>query len=276
VPSRSERNVGSVRRTDFDDSVGRHQIELHFLLPVSSSGTSNIELFRLFLRHKSDPDDFYQALSRRATSDLPIDVADHRVLDLGCGRGWDAEALAASGACVVALELDPVLLRATPTGQAARLGGDGRQTPFPDSSFDGVYCSNVLEHTPDPAALLDEIARITRPGGWVWMSWTNWYSPVGGHELRLLHYLGPTVGARVHDRLFGKPAINAVGDGLWPTHIGPILRLVSDHPTLDLIDAAPRYYPSQRWILRVPGVRELLTWNCAMTLVRRSTRNDRE
>ncbi|MFT5977527.1 MAG: SAM-dependent methyltransferase [Candidatus Azotimanducaceae bacterium] len=236
---------------------------------VVSAGTSNVELLGSFLRHKRNPDDFYRALSRRATSELPFEISGQKVLDLGCGRGWDAEALAAQGATVTALDLDAELLRTTPLGAAARLVGDGRQTPFLDESFDGVYCSNVLEHTPDPGGIIDEVARLVRPGGWVWMSWTNWYSPVGGHELRFLHYLGPNVGGRIHDRLFGTPEINAIGDGLWPTHIGSTLRLVENHPTLELIDAVPRYYPSQRWILKVPGVREVLTWNCALTLRRR-------
>lgn len=236
---------------------------------------SNLELFRLYRGHKDEPDAFYRALSDRAIEGLQRDIAGERVLDLGCGRGWDAEALAGAGADVVAMELDPDLVVSTPRANAARAVGDGRCAPFPDGAFDGVYCSNVLEHTPDPAGILDEIARITAPGGWIWISWTNWYSPVGGHEIMPLHYLGPRLGPKLYARLFGTPKINAVGVELWPTHVGGVLELVRANPSFELIDARPRYYPSQKWIVQVPGLRELLTWNCALTLVRSSATPDR-
>lgn len=42
---------------------------------------------------------------------------------------------------------------------------DGRTLPFPDGSFDGVLCTQVLEHVANPEALLVEIHRILRPGG---------------------------------------------------------------------------------------------------------------
>lgn len=42
---------------------------------------------------------------------------------------------------------------------------DGQTLPFPDNSFDGALCTQVLEHVANPAALLDEIHRILKPGG---------------------------------------------------------------------------------------------------------------
>jgi SAM-dependent methyltransferase len=42
---------------------------------------------------------------------------------------------------------------------------DGRLLPFADASFDGVVVVDMLEHVPDDAAFLAELARITRPGG---------------------------------------------------------------------------------------------------------------
>lgn len=41
---------------------------------------------------------------------------------------------------------------------------DGRTMPFPDASFDGALCVEVLEHAQDPEALLGEIARVLKPG----------------------------------------------------------------------------------------------------------------
>ena len=107
------------------------------------------------------------------------------------------------------------------------------------------------------------------PGGWAWVSWTNWYSPWGGHHMSPIHLLGPRLGTKVYFRFFGPPPKNVPGEGLFPTYVGRTLDLVRHHPGLVLDDAMPRYYPEMRWILRVPGLREVATWNCVLVLHRR-------
>ena len=110
---------------------------------------------------------------------------------------------------------------------------DAGALPLEDGSVDGVFCSNLLEHTPDAAPVIAEIERVLRPGGWAYVSWTNWYSPWGGHDMTPYQYLGPERGPRLYERRHGKPRKNAYGDGLWACHIGPTLRLVRARPRLD-------------------------------------------
>ena len=64
------------------------------------------------------------------------------------------------------------------------------QLPFRDAAVDVCYSSNVLEHVPDPWRMAEEMLRVTRPGGLVFLSYTDWYGPWGGHETAPWHYLG--------------------------------------------------------------------------------------
>lgn len=78
------------------------------------------------------------------------------------------------------------------------------------------------------------------------------------------HYLGPRLGPALYVRRHGPPRKNAYGDGLWACHIGPTLRLLDARPRLVAERIEPRYWPRLWPITRVPGVRELLTWNCVI------------
>ncbi len=59
--------------------------------------------------------------------------------------------------------------------------GDARFLPFKDGVFDGVLCSEVIEHVFEKERVLDEIKRVLRPGGWLIltapMSWGLHYEP---------------------------------------------------------------------------------------------------
>jgi SAM-dependent methyltransferase len=226
---------------------------------------SSFELFKLFLAEKRDPEPFYRHLAVKTVNGLRLPVAGRLLLDLGCGSGSYTDALRAAGGRVVPMDIGLWQATSLPAGLVV---SDALALCFADGVFDGVFCSNLLEHTPSPERLVAEIERVLRPGGWAWVSWCNWYSPWGGHEIVPLHYLGPRLGLKVWRRLFGEPPRNIPFDTLWPTHIGKVLRLVRRRPGLRLLDARPRYYPSQRWILDVPGLREVATWNCLLVLQR--------
>ncbi len=226
------------------------------------------ELFRLFMDEKRDPVPFYERLAEKSIAELPHVLEGRRILDLGAGAGHYTEVLRRFGAVVAAVELEADHLVGADGPLRSGVSADAWFLPFGDATFDGVYCSNMLEHTPDVRPVLAELTRVLRPGGWAWISWTNWYSPWGGHEIVPFHLLGPQLGLRVWRRLFGEPRKNVPGVGLWPTHIGDTILAVNRQPGLRLGDAHPRYYPTQRWVLSLPGLRELLTWNCVLEVER--------
>jgi SAM-dependent methyltransferase len=83
-----------------------------------------------------------------------------RVLDLGCGTGHSFHLLAPRE--TVGVDIDPEAL----AGQEREtVVADMRDLPFEDDSFDGVIAAHSVEHVPDPAAVLREVARVMRPGG---------------------------------------------------------------------------------------------------------------
>jgi SAM-dependent methyltransferase len=229
---------------------------------------SRRELFALAMNERKDPASYYEQLARVTIEDLPVEVHGRRVLDLGCGGGYDSAALIAAGAQVTAMDLERDGLALARDRGVPALCADANRLPFADATFDGIYSSNVLEHVPSIEVLLDEAHRVLRPGGWAWISWTNWFSPWGGHHIIPLHMLGPRLGPRLWNRLFGPPPKNVPGEGLFPTYVGATLAMVERHPGWRLVDAMPRYYPGHRWILKVPGLREVVTWNCVLVLER--------
>jgi 2-polyprenyl-6-hydroxyphenyl methylase/3-demethylubiquinone-9 3-methyltransferase len=100
------------------------------------------------------------------------DWAGRDVLDLGCGGGFMAEAMARRGARVTGV--DPAAKAvAAARGHAAAEGlsiryetGVGEALGFADASFDAVVCVDVLEHVADLDRVLAEVTRVLRPGGW--------------------------------------------------------------------------------------------------------------
>ncbi len=99
-------------------------------------------------------------------------------LVIGVGKGAD---LFAATKDVVALDLPftylPEVKRSFP--HAIVMQGDATCLPFADNSFDYVIMSEVLEHIPDRAAALGEIARVLAPDGIFIVTTPNWVSSFG-------------------------------------------------------------------------------------------------
>ena len=103
-----------------------------------------------------------------------------RVLDVGCGAGLLSEAMAGEGAQVTALDLAPELVK------VARLHGleSGVKVDYRLQSveslavempgrFDAITCMEMLEHVPDPGAIIRACATLLKPGGRLFLSTLN-------------------------------------------------------------------------------------------------------
>jgi SAM-dependent methyltransferase len=90
-----------------------------------------------------------------------------RVLDVGCGPGWEAARLRALGLCAYGLDRSHGMLAEARAWNVPLLLGDMRALPLPDGALDGLWICASFLHIPrrDGPAVLREFRRALRPGG---------------------------------------------------------------------------------------------------------------
>ena len=108
----------------------------------------------------------YRAYKARVAQQLRP-VAGGRYLDVGCGTGADANALAVRhGVDVVGVDASETMVEeARRRGLPEAVVADAASLPFEDASFDGAWADRVFQHLADPEPALAELVRVTRPGG---------------------------------------------------------------------------------------------------------------
>ncbi len=110
-----------------------------------------------------------------------VPLAGKRALDVGCGGGILADAMARQGANVLGIDLATKALRVaqlhaleagTPNVQYREVSVEALATEQP-GAFDVVTCMEMLEHVPDPGSVVRACADLVKPGGWVFFSTLN-------------------------------------------------------------------------------------------------------
>ena len=114
---------------------------------------------------------------------------------------------------------------------------------------------------------------MTKPGGTVFLSYTTWLSPWGGHETAPWHYLGGARAARRYRRKTGHAPKNEFGRTLFPTSAQTMAHWALETQAAgraEVVATFPRYHPGwAHWVARLPGVREVAVWNFVIVLTKR-------
>jgi 2-polyprenyl-6-hydroxyphenyl methylase/3-demethylubiquinone-9 3-methyltransferase len=154
--------------------------------PVANADAAEIAKFQGLAARWWDPESEFRPLHR--INPLRLDwiqrlagpLAGRSAIDVGCGGGILAEAMARAGARVAGIDLaDKALkvaeLHGLESGVPVRyekIAAEAMAEREP-GSFDVVTCMEMLEHVPDPASTIAACARLARPGGWLFFSTLN-------------------------------------------------------------------------------------------------------
>ncbi|MET3960311.1 SAM-dependent methyltransferase [Marmoricola sp. OAE513] len=226
-------------------------------------------MFRSFLTEQTDPDGFYRLIAEDAIDLVRehVDPVGKLVADFGGGPGFYSAAFQEAGATTVLIDADIDEIRLHGRRTPGSVVGLAERSPLTDGAVDIAFSSNLLEHVRDLGAVCDEIVRVVRPGGVAVLSYTIWLGPWGGHETSPWHLLGGHYAARRYERKNGKPPKNVYGSSMFAASVTDGRRWLASRPDLEVLDLRPRYFP--RWssfLLRVPVLRELITWNLWMVV----------
>lgn len=170
-----------------DSNNKRHEVKsgIGYFKPVVNNPYSESAKFDYISHYVKDAEEFdyfeerfgetahdERRLREFIKSLVPDNV--HTILDAGCGRAWVAEYYCPKGINVCSLDVAPANVEKAkkiynyPTHSG--IVSDLLNLPFPDNFFDCIICSEVIEHIVMPQALVKELFRCVKVGGYILIS----------------------------------------------------------------------------------------------------------
>jgi ubiquinone/menaquinone biosynthesis C-methylase UbiE len=192
-----------------------------------------------------------------------LSLYDKKVLDVGGARGEFCKVLSEKRNCT-ATNLEPDPIEGTKYGASevwpGTIEGKANSMPFDDNAFDVVCCRGVIEHIPhgEHNKSLEEMYRVLKKGGLLYIMLPPWYSFHGGHGLKPFHLLPFSVAKKLR-KIFFKQEIdaNSLSEmNLYPTTAHHLQKLVEE-TGFSIVDARDMHF-RLHFIARIPGVREFL------------------
>jgi len=215
--------------------------------------------------------------------DLEAMVSGKRVADFGCGLGAQAMALAGAYRCrVVGIDTNPATL-AKAANAARERHLDTERVSFCDftapelfGAFDVVISQNAMEHYPQPAAALETMRRLLRPGGQIMLTFgPPWFAPWGSHMqffcrvpwVNVLFRERTVMRVRASYRSDGARRYEDVESGLNKMSLRKLEELLSAS-TMGVEYIRYHGVKRQDWVSEVPLLRELFVNQVTCLLTR--------
>jgi ubiquinone/menaquinone biosynthesis C-methylase UbiE len=120
--------------------------------------------------------DYFRFFQKRVVS-LARPEKGGRFLDIGCGTGWAVRytaGLVGEGGEACGIDISPKMIerakaKSRDDGNIHFYQADAEEIPFEDGFFDSIICTNSFHHYLHPSSVLNEVRRVLKPGGRVYI-----------------------------------------------------------------------------------------------------------